>query len=299
MLIIDLEELVKNKNLFADNKMISNNLKKEFRLRTANLRALPNFIIAGAQKAGTTSLFYYLGQHPQIVRSYTKEVLYFDGGTNPQIDNYKKGLNWYKSHFPLRLELGKNCMTGEASPLYLFYPEAPQRMKQVLPDVKIIILLRNPVDRAISHYFHQVRKGREKLPIMEALKAEEARLSKALESKNYRDFNFINYSYKARGHYKDQVEKYFNLFERDNIFLVDSKDLFKDTSSLLTNIFRFLKVDQSFVVENLEPRNTLSRDKYLSKSREELGSCVYDYLNEYFHSKNLDLYQFLGNSYDW
>src|ERR1041384_7789414 len=132
-------------------------------------RALPDFIIIGAQKAGTSSLFFYLAQHPQLVGSFIKEVHFFDGGMKPGIDNFAKGEPWYRAHFPLRKDLGPTHKTFEASPCYIFNPLAPIRIHDLLPDVKIVALLRNPVDRAISQYFQERRRNREPLEITEAL----------------------------------------------------------------------------------------------------------------------------------
>ena len=149
-------------------------------------------------------MFYYLSQHPQIKPSIVKEIHFFDGGLNPRVDNFKKGLNWYKSHFPYNS--GK-FITGEASPTYIYNPLVPQRIYNYFPDVKIIALLRNPVERAISHYFHEVRKGREEFPILKAFKEEEVRLNSILNNGDYKNTNLINKSYKMRGRYSEQFRK--------------------------------------------------------------------------------------------
>lgn len=121
---------------------------------TAPLRTLPEFIIIGAQKAGTTSLYNYLIEHPSIFPAFKKEVLYFDV-------NYRKGIHWYKSFFPTTIfkfliskYSNRRFITGEASPYYILYPHAAKRIHSTLPKVKIIILLRNPINRSFSQYFH-------------------------------------------------------------------------------------------------------------------------------------------------
>ena len=119
---------------------------------TAPFRALPDFLIVGAQKGGTSSLYAYLAQHPSVLPSFRKEVKFFDC-------NYFCGHTWYRAHFPLRYKLSRgNRITGEGTPNYLFHPTALQRLALTLIDVKIIILLRNPADRAYSHYQHQKRE---------------------------------------------------------------------------------------------------------------------------------------------
>ena len=125
----------------------------EYQKLSSDKRSFPDFIIIGAQKSGTTSMYAYLEQHPDIIGSLNKEIHFFDGGTNPKVDNFKKGINWYKAHFPL-CENVENKKIFEASPLYIFSPLVPKRIANYIPKVKVIALLRNPSDRAISHYFH-------------------------------------------------------------------------------------------------------------------------------------------------
>ena len=129
-----------------------------FRRVTANLRDLPDFAIIGAQKAGTTSLYNFITKHPAIAPASIKEVEYFSM-------RYSLGESWYRSNFPMDLsrrrlakKINQEIITGEASPYYLFHPTAPNRMKDLLPDAKLIVILRNPVDRAYSHYHHAIRR---------------------------------------------------------------------------------------------------------------------------------------------
>lgn len=118
-------------------------------------------------KCGTTSLFYYLAQHPQLIPSATKEVHFFDGRVSLENDTWALGLPWYRAHFPLKISMGDGKKAFEASPSYLFHPWAPERIHATLPNVKLIALLRNPAKRAVSHYLHERRKGRETLPLMQ------------------------------------------------------------------------------------------------------------------------------------
>ena len=137
--------------------------KSRFRLITTHLvgRGLPDFVIIGAMKSGTTSLYRFIVKHPAIVPAAKKEVHYFSIW-------YKFGELWYRSHFPTNLsrrrfykKTNQKLLSGEASPVYLFYPVVPGRMKELLPDVKLIVILRNPVDRAYSHYHHILRTNNE------------------------------------------------------------------------------------------------------------------------------------------
>ena len=135
---------------------------------THPIRLLPDFLISGAQRGGTTSLYNYLQAHPCFELPTTKELHFFDR-------KFHRGLAWYRAHFPTYLEKcfaqriqGRAFLTGEATPNYLFHPLVSRRVAEVLPRVKLIVLLRNPVDRAFSHYHHILDLGYEHLPFAEA-----------------------------------------------------------------------------------------------------------------------------------
>lgn len=262
-----------------------------YKLLTWQKRALPDFIIIGAQKAGTTSLFNYLSKHPDIIPPITKEVHYFDGGLNPSIDNFAKGEKWYKSHFPLRSKL-KNKKTFEASPLYLFNPLAPYRIKELLPDVKLIALLRNPVDRAISHYFHEKRNNYDPLGELDAMKEEENRMTNLAINKDFKNREFIKYSYKSRGRYYEQLERYFSLFPKKNILVIESERFFSNPECVLKDILEFIGVDDKFKFVNLKPINT-------GYNKRKVDEELYVYLNEYFKPINNKLFEIIDDKYDW
>lgn len=164
---------------------------------------LPDFVIIGAQKAGTTTLFDMLAEHPEVSLSTVKEVHYFDF-------NFHRGEEWYRRHFDRHI-------AGEASPYYIFHPAAHDRMKALIPDAKAIAILRDPVERALSHYFHEVALGFEKLPMLEALKAEDQRTG---------SFAHQHFSYVARGRYLEQLEQWkdFDLLVLSNRELRENPD---------------------------------------------------------------------------
>jgi len=264
-----------------------------YRTLTWEKRALPDFIIVGAQKAGTTSLFDYLSKHPQLSPPNKKEIHYFDGGLDPEIDTYKKGERWYRSHFLLKSKLNQN-KTFEASPLYLFNPLAPARINKLLPNVKLIILLRNPVERAISQYHHGNKKEKwDDAPILEAMKMEEERIKEDLETKNYKSKRYIKYSYKARGKYREQLERYFNLFPKENILIINSEVFFQNPRDVLKDVLKFVGVDAKFEFQNLSPKNI---GNYKQK---DVKNEVTEYLKEYFIEPNEELYKLLGEKFDW
>lgn len=263
-----------------------------YRQATWRGRTLPDFIIIGAQKSGTTSLYHYLGQHPHLVPSRVKEIHWFDGGLKPDVDNFLKGEAWYRAYFPLRRHLDKHQQVFEASPLYLFNPLVPKRIAELIPQVKLIAILRNPVQRAISHYYHERRIGYESLPLMEALRAEEQRLKPLIDKEDYKSDGFIHYSYKIRGHYHEQIKRYLNHFAIKNILLINSEMLLRQPSVTLQRVFRFVGVDTEFTIDDLTPRHVAS---YRTGTEPE----VYDYLKEYFRPHNQALYELVGENYGW
>ena len=146
--------------------------QSKFRLVTSPWRTWPDFVIIGAQKSGTTSLYDFIVKHPAIESAAKKELHYFSWF-------YACGDKWYRSNFPTNLsssrfykDVGQKLLTGEASPTYLFYPMVPGRMVKALPNVKLIVILRNPVDRAYSHYNHNIRHKHETLSFEKALERE-------------------------------------------------------------------------------------------------------------------------------
>ena len=263
-----------------------------YRLATSKFRASPDFIIIGAQKSGTSSLFHFLSQHPQILPSHNKEVHFFDGGLEPGINNYLKGLAWYRAHFPIQWTRRKKYISGEASPLYIFNPLVPRRLYKTLPNIKLIAILRNPSDRAVSHYFHEKRKGRETLSLMEALESEEERIDQFVKKRDYKNFNFIHFSYKKRGIYKEQLERYFSLFDRENILILNSEEFFENPRKVLSEIFNFLGVNIDAEIRDLSSKN-------VTINREKVEDCVYEYLNKYFSMHNEELFEFLNRRFDW
>lgn len=210
------------------------------RYATATSRALPDFMVVGAQKAGTTSLYDYLVKHPNVLPAFEKEIHYFDDGLSGNEKNYSKDDRWYRAHFPLRSQLTSSRITGEASPYYLFHPDAAKRIKEYVPGCKLLILLRNPSTRAISHYYHERRLGHEQLTLLQALEAEEGRTSAAAASNDYNDYSMIHHTYLARGDYLPQLLRFFDIFGPDNIHLEISEDFFTSTRERLSRVHQFL-----------------------------------------------------------
>ena len=261
--------------------------KYRFRIRyaTAELRSLPHFIIIGAMKSGTTSLFSCLIQHPQILKCFRKEVHFFD-------NYFDKGTKWYRAHFPLARKVSTGRITGEASPLYILNPLAPERISRLLPNVKLIAILRNPVERAISHYFMEVRAKREHLPVMEAFQEEENRLEEVLHNHDFTNSVYIHASYKRRGIYREQLARYLQFFPRRQLLVLKSEAFFKEPRDVVRQVFKFLEVNENFEVTDIKPRNV-----GLKKTR--VDAEVYDYLTDFFRPHNQALCELLGEDFDW
>ena len=263
-----------------------------WRRLTWKQRVLPDFIVIGAQKAGTGSLYYYLSEHPDIHPPLLKEIHYFDGGLDPDRDSFALGEAWYRAHFPHPSRLGAGDRVFEASPLYLFNPLAPERMASRLPEVKLIVLLRDPAARAISQYFMSVRRGFERLPLMEALLAEDERLAPVLAAQDYKSPVFIHNSYKRRGCYAEQLERFLGHFHREQLLILDSGAFFTQPRKTVEEVFDFVGVDSSFRPENLKPRN-------VARNRSPIDEEVVEYLQEYFREPNQALYELLGRDFGW
>jgi hypothetical protein len=209
--------------------------------------SMPNFLIIGAAKSGTTSLYNYLKQHPDIYMPSVKEPSYFiadEGeilhsiGPNRQPIGGSR-INNLATYQALFSEATREKARGEASPKYLYFPEAAQRIKSKLPDVTIIAILRHPVDRAYSNFLHHIRDGREVYDdFVIALQEEPKRIEEGWGSE---------YHYRNRGFYYKQLLPYYAAFgsEAVHVFLYD--DLRKDPVGMVRNIFRILGVDQAFV----------------------------------------------------
>jgi hypothetical protein len=273
-------------------KAAIDNLIWEYRKATWRLRSLPDFIIIGAQKAGTTSMFRYLSQHSQLLPSCVKEIHYFDGGLNSDVDNFENGETWYRAHFPLKRQLRDNSKTFEASPLYIFNPLTPKRIFDLIPEVKIIALLRNPTERAISHYFHVKRKGCEPLPIFQAFQKEEKRLEPIDNKRDYRHKSFRHFTYKRRGLYKEQIERFLSYFPMHQMLVLSSEEFFREPKNTLKQVFKFVDVDTEFKIKDLRPRA-------IGKNKRKVHADVYKYLNNYFLPHNQALYELIGKSYEW
>ncbi len=207
---------------------------------------LPNFLIIGAAKSGTTSLYRYVGQHPEVYAN-VKEPGYFAlagrplnySGPGDQDGFVRRAITDQKAYEALFAGVTDEKVYGEASVLYLYSQEAPLRIKQSIPQVKLIAILRNPVERAYSSYLHMRRDGREPLAnFADALAAEPERIAANWEHQ---------WHYTRLGFYHTQLVRYFALFPPSQIAVYTYDELKANPAALMQKVFRFLEVDETFV----------------------------------------------------
>jgi hypothetical protein len=260
-----------------------------FRSITASGRAMPDFIVAGAQKAGTTSLFGYLAGHPQCAPPLHKEVHYFD-------KNYDRGENWYRMHFPFAAALkSSGGRTFESSPYYMCEPRVPERIAALVPSVKLIFLIRNPVSRAYSHYQHSVLRRREPLSFEHAVQAEADRLDGELErmlaDPAYKSFAHQHYSYLLRGRYAEQLLNWRQHFSADQMLIVEAERMFHQPAEAFAEVLEFLGLDP------VMPRSfeNLNSGRYKVPMHPETRAR----LEAYFEPYNQHLYDLLGWRPSW
>jgi Sulfotransferase domain len=264
------------------------------RVLTARIRLLPDFLIIGAQRCGTTSLQRYLIQHPCIAPAFRKEVHFFD-------KNLSKGTTWYREHFPSLLYkyyvttiLRRRFMTGEASAAYIFYPHAPKRVLATVPRAKLIILLRNPVDRAYSHYQHEVSLKYETLPFDEAIARESERLhgerEKMLADQSYDSYSYRHHSYLSRGVYAEQLAIWMSLFSREQMLILQSEDFFARPASVFQKVLRFL---------DLPPWELSEYKPYNAREYSTMNAATRRRLIDYFEPHNRRLRELVGQKFAW
>lgn len=266
---------------------------------TSGWRAPPDFVIIGAKRGGTTSLYNYLLEHPSVSplfpgRQHIKGVRYFDW-------EYARGPRWYRSHFPLKAT-GRHLarpwvrfpLAGEASPYYLFHPLAAQRLAREVPGAAVIVSLRDPVERAYSHYKERVRHGAEPLSFEEALDAEPARLSGEAErivgEPGYRSTAHEDHSYVAQGRYLDMLPRWFDLFPREQFHVVASEEFYADPDRVVNGVWSFL---------GLPPGRLRSRRRYNYVPAPELRPATRRRLQAEFAGHNRELERLLGRSLPW
>ena len=208
------------------------------RIPTFMVRRLPDFILIGAPKCGTTSMYSYIETHPDFVPPLRKEIHYYS-------IHYRLTKVFYRAHFPLVFEEGS--ITGEASPSYYWHPHAPGRVKKDLPDVRLVMCLRNPVDRAYSDYWMQVRQGWEVLSFEDAIQQESGRVDSHYERVNreplYWADNLSRHAYVLRGRYQLHLRRWLDTFPRDRILFITIDQMKADPQGTFDRVCEHIGLD--------------------------------------------------------
>lgn len=254
---------------------------------------LPDFLIVGVQKGGTTSLYNYLLQHPDVVSASRKEIHYFD-------KNYHRGERWYQSHFVKANKVKRknsNSLTGECTPYYAYNPYIPERLAKLIPSAKIVFILRNPTDRAVSHYKHNVNRGKydRKISLSDALDFEEKHLEHEIEAlsptRSGYGANHDIYSLMDRGKYADQIRRYQQYFPKNNILVLTAEELFDSPNQVLAVLCQFLGLSPyDFSVEKIYNQNPQKID---------VENESVERLRLYFKNCNHDLERLLERKLNW
>ncbi len=251
---------------------------------TASLRMLPDWLIVGAQKAGTSSLFDLLGQHPSVATPYLKELDYFSWF-------HDRSLGWYRAFFPLRRA---GLVTGEASPYYFYDERSAARIAGVLPVARIIVLLRDPTDRTVSHYHHVHKRGLEPLGLSEALDAEPERLAgekqRVRDDPGYVSMRLRHWSYVDRGRYAEQLERWLAVYPPDQVLVVCAETLFRRPDQAYARTLEFLGLSP-FVPASFRAQNVNSYDTPDAAIRRRLDAE--------FAADNERLFALIGERFAW
>lgn len=242
-------------------------------------------------KSGTTSLYHYLAQHPDLVPAYRKEVHFFDQSDDVFAGRTGK-LTWYQSHFPIKAMIRPRSLVYEATPKYLCHESSARRISSFIPNIRLVLLLRNPTKRAISHYLHDRRNPPDPRSIHNAMTEEVARFGLSGENDDLVSVNSYCTSCLGRGIYRPQIERYLEYFDRTNMHMIESRQFFKLPAPVLADLFDFLGVRSDVPIRNLTARN-------VSQRYQTVWPCTLKLLDDFFRPHNDSLFELLGTRYDW
>ena len=284
-------KFVKNNKVIHDlfQKLYYQLYQRNFYALTGPIRSLPDFIIIGTARSGTTSLYYNICQHPCVLPAAYDELGFFDS-------NFHLGLNWYRSLFPTLFSKWivkhnkKFAITGEDTPFYIWSPAVAKRILKILPNVKLIVLFRNPVDRAYSNYHLGVRAGSENLSFEDAIKVELNRLNDKIEPENKLERYTTPRSYIAKGFYADQLKIWLKLFKNEQLLIISTEDFESKSQETLDKIYDFLQIPKNHVV-NPEKHKVASYPKMKSETRK--------FLVDFYKKPNAELFSMIGQEFDW
>lgn len=250
-------------------------------------RMRPGYLIVGTKRGGTTSLAAWVYQHPQVAPCRNnKGTHYFD-------INYWRGPNWYFSRFEKPRDGW--AITGEASPYYMYHPAGPDRIGNALPGVRLIAVLRDPVERAWSQFRYETARGHETETLDRALDLEPRRLSgeedRLLADPKYPGMAYRHNGYLERGHYADQLERIYSRFPREQVLILESDAMFRDPPSQVRRVWDFLGLD-AVEVAHLETHNA-------NASQGNIPAEQHRRLADYYRPYNTRLYDLVGTNFGW
>ena len=275
-------------------KISTEKLFHPLRLLSAPLRVLPDFAIIGAARCGTTSLYYDLIKHPDVYPGASKASEFFD-------HYYEKGTNYYRAHFPTRIYKNyivnikkNNFITGEASTQYYWYPHTAQRIKNSFPNIKLILLLRNPIDRAFSHYNMNVRGAKEDLTFEDAIDEEHQRIDseykKILDDPYYFSPKYSLQAYISKSLYINILPNWLKHFKKSQFLIIKSEDFYADPDKIYNQTLSFLNLKPF----HLEKYHIVRQGKY-----DGLNPDTRKKLTEFFKPYNEKLYSYLDRNFEW
>jgi len=257
-------------------------------------KSRPDFLIVGAQKAGTTALYRYLEQHHQLLQNKSwKEVHYFD-----DVKNYQKGIVWYLGHFPYKIEK-KNRLVFEATPEYLYYDHIPKLIKQDLGEMKIMIILRNPAERAYSAWkMYNSFQNNPHEHLREIYDGRTFAESIYQEMNNELDIDNEPYHYIGRGKYVYQIENYLEYFAKDSILVLDFNNFKKNLKSMLDQVCNFLEIEL-FTRGEIDVFETQKHNVGKKQEKSNSDQATLELLKNHFIPYNKKLYELLNYRFGW
>jgi len=260
---------------------------------TSSSRVLPDFIIIGTVRSGSTSLYYNICEHPSVLPAAYDEIGFYDS-------NYHLGVNWYRSMFPTKKEMQKiekntgHAITGEDTPFYIWNSEAAERIYKDITNSKIIAIFRNPIDRAFSNYNVGKRAGTspefvgitEKLSFEDAIDKEiefmkENSLQKSIERRG---------SYLSKGHYAEQLKIWLKIFPKKQIHILSTEDMQKNPESTISEIFQFLDISD-YIIKNPQKQKYFKYPEMKKDTREKLI--------DYYKPLNEQFFKIIGKKFNW
>ncbi len=277
---------------------VANHVTRTYGVASAHWRPYPDFLIVGTKRGGTTSLWNYLLDHDQVLPMFPAPRL--RKSSDYFFVNLHRSDRWYRSHFhtvPYRRrradEVG-TVVTGEASPYYMYGPHIPAHIARIMPQVRLIVLLRDPVNRAYGHYQERVKEGTEDLSFSAALEAEPQRLA-VDEQRRQNDPTYYSrahdlFSYRDRGIYLPQLQRLAEHFPADQLLVVRSEDLYTDPQTVYDDVARFL---------GIRPRPLRDARQHNYIPRSPIDPEVAATLRAFYQPHNRRLFEYLGRDLGW